>query len=406
LKSGSRENENPPMRINARVQAIAMSKTLALDARAKALMAAGRDVINMSVGEPDADAPEVVQAAAERAVRSGKVRYTPAEGTASLRKAIAAHVSATRGVPFTPAEITVCHSAKHALSGACLSLVHPGDEVLLLLPAWVSYVEIVKYAGGVPVSVPCRPDLGPDLDAIERAITKKTRGILINSPCNPSGYVMSEGEVRAIGALAQARDLWIVSDEIYRRLVFEGASNFSPASISSELRARTVVVDGASKSFAMTGYRIGYVAAPADLAGAVGRLHSQLTGCPNAISQAAFEAALLAEPQEVALMCQQFALRRDLLVQGLRELGLETPWPRGAFYAFPSVAPWIDARGSDGFCEDLLEQADLAVVPGSAFGVDDHVRLSCATTIPLIERALERLGGFLARRPRRPAVTA
>jgi aspartate aminotransferase len=183
--------------------------------------------------------------------------------------------------------------------------------------------------------------------------------------------------------------------------VFEGEPNFSPVSVSPAVRARTVVVDGASKAFAMTGYRIGYVAAPKELAAAVGRLHSQLTGCPNAISQPAFEAALVAEPPEVERMCREFARRRDILIGGLRRLGLETPWPRGAFYAFPNVAPWLDERGSNGFCEDLLEQVDLAVVPGSAFGVDEHVRLSCATTIPIIERALERLGKFLAAHPRR-----
>lgn len=388
------------MRINARVQAIAMSTTLALDARAKAFAASGRDVINMSVGEPDANAPEVVQAAAEKMVRSGKVRYTPAEGTASLRRTIAAHVSATRGVAFTPPEIAVCQSAKHALSGACLSLIEPGDEVLLLLPAWVSYVEIVKYAGGVPVSVPSRKDLGPDIDAIRRAIKPKTRGILINSPCNPSGYVMTKEDVRAIGEVATARDLWIVSDEIYRRLVFEGDPSCSPVSVSHAVRERTVIVDGASKAFAMTGYRIGYVAGPPELAAAVGRLHSQLTGCPNAISQAAFEAALTSEPPEVERMVREFAVRRDRMVKGLRELGLETPLPRGAFYAFPKVAPYLDARGSSGFCEDLLEQVDLAVVPGSAFGVDEHVRLSCATSMSVIERALERLGRFLSTRAR------
>jgi aspartate aminotransferase len=386
------------MRINTRVQAIAMSTTLALDVRAKSLAASGRDVINMTVGEPDSDAPEAVQSAAERMVRSGKVRYTPADGTLALRRAIAAHVSATRGVAFTPPEITVCHSAKHALSGACLSLIEPGDEVLLLLPAWVSYVDIVKYAGGVPVPVPSRKDMGPDIDAIRRAITPKTRGILINSPCNPSGYVMTQADVRGIAEATRERNLWIVSDEIYRRLVFEGEPACSPVSISEEVRARTVIVDGASKAFAMTGYRIGYVAAPPELAAAVSRLHSQLTGCPNAISQAAFEVALTSEPPEVERMVRDYATRRDRLVKGLRVLGLETPMPRGAFYVFPRIAPYLDARGSSGFCEDLLDQVGLAVVPGSAFGVDDHVRLSCATSMGVIEGALQRLAQFLSQR--------
>lgn len=390
------------MRPNRRVASLALSTTIALDSRAKQLIAEGRDVINMSVGEPDFDAPEVVQAAAIAMVRSGKVHYTPAEGALSLRKAVAAHLQETRGVEYTPAEITICHSAKHALSGAALALIEPGDEIVLLLPAWVSYVEIVKFAGGVPVPVQPRADLGPDLAALRRAITKQTRGILINSPCNPSGYVMTPAEVRAIAELARERDLWIISDEIYRRLVYEGDPNASPASASDDARARTVIVDGASKAFAMTGYRIGYLAAPREIAAAVARLHSQLTGCPNAISQAAFEAALAREPKEVAAMCAEFDERRHVIIDGLRALGLETPWPRGAFYAFPDVTPWLDERGSAGFCEDLLEQENLAVVPGSAFGIERCVRLSYSTSVATIERALGRLASFLATRAKRP----
>lgn len=394
------------MQPSRRVSALAFSTTLALDAKAKALAAAGRDIINMSVGEPDFPAPKAVQDAASAKALSGDVRYTPAEGTLSLRKAIAARLTGTRGIPYTEQEISVCHSAKHALSGACLSLIEPGDEVLLLLPAWVSYDEIVLFCGGRPVTVKSRRDCGPDLDLIAKAIGARTRGIILNSPCNPSGYVLTQAEVRAIAALAEKHDLWIVSDEIYRRLVYEGEPDFSPAQVSPAARARTVIVDGASKAFAMTGYRIGYAAAPPPIAAAIARLHSQLTGCPNAVSQAAFEVALRSEPPEVAAMVAEFDGRRRVLVEGLEKIGLDVPWPRGAFYAFPDVSPWIDERGSTGFCEDLLEEQDLAVVPGSAFGVDDHVRLSYATSIGNIERALERLGKFLATRRRAPASAA
>ncbi|MBK7875432.1 MAG: pyridoxal phosphate-dependent aminotransferase [Planctomycetes bacterium] len=386
------------MRPNQRVQKVSLSTTLALDARAKELASQGRDVINMAVGEPDFNAPEAVQSAAVAAVRGGKVRYTPAEGTASLRKAIAQHLTDTHGVAFTPAEVTVCHSAKHALSGACLTLIEPGDEVLVLLPAWVSYVEIIRFAGGVPVEVPPRADLGPDLARLAAAVTKKTKGILINSPCNPSGYVMTAAEVRALSELAEQHDLWIVSDEIYRRLVYEGEPNASPVQVSERIRARTVIIDGASKAFAMTGYRIGFCAGPKDVVAGVAKLHSQLTGCPNLVSQQAYEAALLSEPREVAEMCAQFDRRRRVIVAGLQKMGLETPWPRGAFYAFPRVQSFLDARGSGGFCEDLLEEQNLAVVPGNAFGVDDSIRLSYATSLETIERALERLAAFLARR--------
>lgn len=386
------------MQPNSRVRTIAFSATLALDARAKELRARGIDVVNMAVGEPDFDAPEVVQRGAVEAVRSGAVRYTPVAGTPSLRAAIARHLAATRGVPWTPEEITVCHSAKHALSGTLLTLLEPGDEVLILLPAWSSYVEQVRFAGGVPVDVTARADCGPDFEALRAAIGPRTTGVMLNSPSNPSGYVWSEAEVRALVAIAEDEELWILSDEIYRRLVYEGEPNFSPASVSESARARTIIVDGASKAFAMTGYRIGYLAAPPEVAAGVARLHSQLTGCPNAVSQAAFEAALDAEPPEVAAMVSEFDRRRHVLIDGLAALGLETPWPRGAFYAFPNVAQYLDERGSTGFSEDLLEEQALAIVPGTVFGMDEHVRLSYATSMKNIETALERLGTFLRTR--------
>ncbi len=391
------------MHPSSRVADISLSLTLALDARAKALAAEGRDIVNMSVGEPDFDAPAVVQEAACKAVRGGKVRYTPAAGTASLRKAIAEHVSKTRGVSFSADEITVAHSCKHALSGAMLSLCEPGDEVLMLLPAWVSYVEIARIAGAVPVGAPPRADCGPNFAAIEKCITPRTRGVLLNSPNNPTGYVWTRAEIEELGRIAERHDLWILSDEIYRRLIYEGEKDTSPVSISPALRARTVIVDGASKSYAMTGYRIGFVAAPRDIASGVERLHSHLTGCPNAVSQDAYEAGLRSEPVEIAKMVEEFGQRRKFLLAELGDMGLRTPWPRGAFYAFPDVSPWLDERGSGGFCEDLLEQQGLALVPGSAFGVDTHVRLSYALSLDKIKIATQRLRKFLAQNAKSPA---
>ena len=387
------------MEISKRAASISLSTTLALDARAKALIAAGRDVVNMSVGEPDFPAPAAAQDAACAKVRSGDVRYTPAAGSPELRAAIARHLTETRGVSFGSDEVTVCHSTKHALSGSVLTLVDAGDEVLLPCPAWVSYFEIVRIAGAVPVAVEGRPDQGPDFDALRAAITPRTRAVLFNTPSNPSGYVWSEDEVRQLADLALEHDLWIISDEIYRRLVYEGPPNPTPVSISPEVRARTVVLDGASKTFAMTGYRIGFAAAPAPVAAGIARLHSHLTGCPNAVSQEAMRAVLECEPPEVASMVAKFDERRHVLLGLLEELGLETPRPRGAFYAFPNVSRWLDERGSAGFCEDLLEQQSLALVPGSAFGADAHVRLSYATSLDRIREAARRLGLFLASRP-------
>ncbi|MEM7517293.1 MAG: pyridoxal phosphate-dependent aminotransferase, partial [Planctomycetota bacterium] len=369
-----------------------------LDSKAKALIAEGRDILNLTAGEPDFNAPDSVREAARRAVDSGKVRYTVASGSVELRQIISDHVFETRGVRYALDEIAVCQSAKHALSGAFLSLVEPGDEVLVPLPAWVSYVEQIRFAGGVPKNVPPGEGLSLDLAALEAACGPKTKGMIINSPSNPSGYVMSEEEIRGVVQIAEKHDLWIISDEIYRRLVFDGSPNFSPSSVSEAARARTILIDGASKAYAMTGYRIGFLAAPREIAASVGRLHSQLTGSPNAISQFAYGEALREEPAEVARMVDAFRERRDAVVRGLDAIGLKYPRPRGAFYAFPDVSPFLDERGSVGFCEDLIEQGGLALVPGAAFGLDGHVRMSYATTVENIDEAVRRLGEFVKSR--------
>jgi aspartate aminotransferase len=388
------------MRFARRIDRIQPSITLALDERAKAMRAAGRDVISMAVGEPDFPAPPVVQRAAIAKVQSGDVRYTPAAGTPTLRKAVAEHLGATRRTSFAPDEVTICHSAKHALSGAIFAVVEEGDEVLVPLPAWASYFDLVRCAGGTPVLLAPRTEDGvrPDLAAVARAVTARTRAILINSPNNPSGYVYTRAEIEAVVQLAHEHDLVILSDEIYRALVYDGEEALSPASVSPAAKARTVVIDGASKVFAMTGYRIGYLAAPRPFAAAVAKLHSQTTGSPNAVSQHAFEAALREPPSELETMRRAFAERRDALLSGLSALGLPCTRPAGAFYVFPDVSAYLDARGSIGLCEDLLESEDLVLIPGTAFGVDTHVRLSYALAPATIQEALRRLARFLAAR--------
>ncbi len=387
------------MKVTARARGIALSVTLALDARAKARLAAGHDLVNMAVGEPDFPAPEAVRRAAMAKVDGGDVRYTAAAGTPELRGALAEHLTATRGGAWQPADVVVCHSAKHALSGACLALVESGDEVLVPLPAWVSYDEIVRLAGGVPVGVPPRSDLGPDLEALAAAITPRTRGILLNSPCNPSGYVWTREELAGLLELAERHDLWIVTDEIYRRLTYGERPFVSPLELGDVARRRCVIVDGASKAFAMTGYRIGFAAGPRDAIDAIARLHSQLTGSPNAVSQAAYLAALEHEPPEVETMRRTYERRRELLLGGLERLGLPVPAAQGAFYAFPDAAPFLGAaEDSNGFCEALLEEQDLVLVPGTAFGAPTHVRLSYALEESRIREALVRLERFLSDR--------
>lgn len=396
------------MHISSRAAAISASPTLALDARVKELVAEGRDIVNMAVGEPDFRAPTVATEAALAKVRSGAVRYTPAAGLPGLRALAARALNASSGAAFDASNVVICHSGKHALSGALLALIEPGDEVLLPLPAWVSYVELIRLAGGEPSCV--APAVGadgagarPDFAALEAAITPKTRGILVNSPNNPSGYLWTREEMEAVCALAERHDLWILSDEIYRRLVFAPSAFTSPLHVASgALRERIAVIDGASKAFAMTGYRIGYLAGPRALTDAVARLHSQTTGSPNAISMAALEAALTAEldggPEEHAGNLAEYQARRDVLLTGLAGLDLPLVKPEGAFYAFPNVAAHCDARGAAGFCADLLESDGLALVPGDAFMLGGHVRLSYALPLATLEEALARLGAFLAKR--------
>jgi aspartate aminotransferase len=349
----------------------------------------------MTAGEPDFDSPECARIAAKRLIDEGEVRYTAAAGRADLREAIASHLTRSRGVAFEASGITVCHSAKHALAGVLISLVHPGDEVLLLRPAWVSYDAQVRFAGGRPVTVAPRSDMGPDFDALEAAVGAGTRGLILNSPNNPSGFVATAAELTRLVEFAEAHNLWILSDEIYSRLVYAGEPFASPVQCGEAGRARTVIIDGASKCFAMTGYRIGYVATEKRLAATVGRLHSQLTGAPNSVSQAALLAALSEDPPEVAAMQEELDNRRRLVLTKLAAMGLETSIPRGAFYVFPSILKVQPNGDSEAFCERLLEEQGLAAVPGSAFGLDGHIRLSYATSLEKIDAGLDLLAAHI-----------
>ncbi|MEL6712776.1 MAG: pyridoxal phosphate-dependent aminotransferase [Planctomycetota bacterium] len=391
--------------LSKRVSALEGSPTLALAAKAKALLAEGRDVVNMAVGEPDFDSPVAAQDAVRAALDAGGIKYTPAAGTLALRETISGWLRAERGVDaYGPDGVVVCHSAKHALSHSLLALVEEGDEVLLLPPVWASYDAMVEIAGARPVHVQPRPggECRPDLAAIRAAIGPRTRGIMLNTPSNPSGYVWTKDELDELCSIVLEHEgLWLLSDEIYGRLVFEGAAHHSPAAHSAEMAARTLLVDGASKVFAMTGYRIGFVAAPAPVAKKIADLQSQVSGCPNYLSQAAYGACLASEPPEVGAMLDEFDARRRIVIEGLRALGLTCPEPRGAFYAFPDVSRYLDERGAAGFCADLLEQEEVVLVPGDVFGAPDHVRMSYAVSRERLGAALERLGRFLKERGER-----
>lgn len=382
------------MKVSQRASSVAGSATLTLATRAKEMAASGLDVVSMAVGEPDFSTPELVREAVRTSVTKGRVRYTPAAGTTSLRAALASTAGSSRGIELTPSQVVVTHSCKHALNLVLAAVVEPGDEVLLLEPVWGSYDAAVSWSGARAVRVASRPDLGPDLEAIAAA-ARTAKGVMLNSPTNPSGYVWTDEELRGLLAIAEEHDLWIISDEIYRRLSYGDKQATSPLSLGESARERILAVDGASKSLAMTGFRIGCVFGPEAVVKAIANVQSETTGCPNALSQAGWEAALLEEPPEVDGWVSSFKARRDLLINGLRDLGMECAMPGGAFYAFPSVAPFLDERGSAGFCDDLLESEQLVIVPGTVFGMDDHVRLSYALGEPQLQDALQRLGRFL-----------
>ena len=390
------------MEVTPRSAAVGGSATLALAARAKALASEGRDVVNMAVGEPDFPAPAVARRAAAELLETGQdIRYTPAAGTPALRKLLAEHMHATRGGDWSSEEVVVTHSCKHALSSTLSVLIREGQRVVLFEPVWSSYEAGIQIAGGEAVRLPARPDLGPNLEAFaallaDRKLSAGIVGVMVCSPSNPSGYVWSREETETLVALVERHDLWILSDEIYRGLVYEGEPAVSPASISDQGRARTVVVDGASKVFAMTGFRIGFAAGPKNVIDAIGRVQSETTGCPNALSQAAYAAALAGDPPEVEAMVREFDVRRRHLIAGLEAIGLPTPFPRGAFYAFSSIGEF--PGGSAAFCEQLLEEEAVAIVPGKIFGMDAYVRFSYAASMERIDAALERVGRFLAQR--------
>ncbi|MCL6597750.1 MAG: pyridoxal phosphate-dependent aminotransferase [Alicyclobacillus macrosporangiidus] len=390
-------------RLSSRVRAIAPSATMSVDAKTKALIREGRPVVNMSVGEPDFDTPVPAAFAGIRAITDGNTRYTPSAGTLDLRRAIAAKLMEENGLLYKPEQIVVSNGAKHSLFNVFLTICDPGDEVILPAPYWVSYPEQIRLSGATPVIVPCDESTGFKItpDQLERAITPRTRAFLLNSPSNPTGAVYSEAELQALGEVLLRHDIYIVADEIYERLVY-GVKHVSLAALVPDLMPRTIVVNGFSKAFAMTGWRLGYIAAPLDIAKAVDSLQSHSTGSPSTISQAAGVAALRSfEPQMVA----EFERRRNRLVQGLRELpGVECLIPDGAFYVFPNVSKLLTARW-DGqvigtatrLCELLLEQELVATVPGEAFGAPNNIRLSYATAYENIETAIERMHRFVQR---------
>ncbi len=389
------------MKLAARVSRIAPSPTLAMAATAKAMAAQGLDIVDFSTGEPDFDTPEPVKAAAEAAIRAGFTKYTPSSGIDELRGAVAEKFWAELGVRYDKSQILVSCGAKHSLYNLAEALLEAGDEIIIPTPYWVSYSDQALLNDATPILMPTKEDEGYAVRPaqLEQLITPKTKAILLNSPGNPTGATYDRGTLEQIAAVAIRHDLIVISDEIYEKVLYDGASHVSIASLGPEIAARTVIINGVSKAYAMTGWRIGYAAGPKELITAMANIQSQSTSNPCSIAQKAAVAALrLGEPFTVK-MVEEFSRRRKTIVEGLNNIpGVTCSMPRGAFYAFPNIKGVLGKRGPSGMLKTpnelanyLLNDAHIAVVPGEPFGSHDHLRLSYATSMTNITRGLERL---------------
>ena len=372
------------------IRALKASSTVAFNAKALELKRAGIDVIAMTAGEPDFQPPAHVLAAAHEAIDRGMTKYTASEGTRELREAIVAKHARENRLSYGVDQVVVSTGGKQSLYNAFMAILDPGDEVVIPAPYWVSYPAQVQLAGGVTVPVPCRAEDGfvPDPAAIEAAITSRTKAIVVTSPSNPTGAVVPENVLKAIADLAERHDLWLISDELYEHLIYEGS--FTP--VAQWYPERTILVHGASKGYALTGWRIGWACAPVAVAKAMNRLQGQVTSNANTVAQYATQVALnevVATAAFQAMTRAAYRERRDVLVAGLNDLGLPTPMPHGAFYAMTDVRS-IDPDETAA-ATVLLEQARVAVVPGTDFLAPGFVRLSYACSIDQVRSALERI---------------
>ena len=380
------------------------SVTLAITAKANQMREQGIDVISFSAGEPDFDTPDHIKKAASDAMAKGQTKYTPASGLPALRKSIAAKFQRDNGLTYDPAQIVVSCGAKHSLYNVMQAILEEGDEAIIPAPYWVSYPAMVKCAGATPVIVNTEEKDGLKMrpDQLRKVITDRTKCLILCSPSNPTGMVYSEAELKAVAEVCIEKDLLVISDEIYEKLVF-GVPFASIATVAPKFRERIVVVNGASKAYAMTGWRIGYAAGPKEIMTAVGRMQSQSTSNATSIAQYATIAALDGDQGCVEKMRVEYAKRRDYIVGRLRKIpGVACGEPQGAFYVFPRVSALYGKKhqgkaitGSNMMSETLLERAHIATVPGSGFGADEYIRLSYATSMEKIEKGLDRLDQFV-----------
>ena len=395
------------MRLATRVAKIKPSETLAITAKANALKAEGRDVISFGAGEPDFDTPANIKQAAIRAIEAGFTKYTPVGGTDELKDAIINKLKTDNSLVYKRSQIVVSCGAKHSLYNLAQALFEPGDEVIIPAPYWVSYPDIVVLAGGTPVILNTLEKDGFKIkpEQLKAAITSNTRALIINGPSNPTGAAYSPEELKAIASVLIDEDILIITDDIYEKILYTKYPFANIASVESKLKDRTIVVNGVSKAYAMTGWRIGYAAGPEEIISAVSKIQSQNTSNPTSISQKASVEALNGDQSVVSMMVGEFRKRRDVIVAALNDIpNVKCLLPEGAFYVFPNVSGVYGhsykgkkITDSTQLIDYLLDEANVAAVPGAAFGSDDHIRISYATSLKNIEEGVKRIKNAIAR---------
>jgi aspartate aminotransferase len=391
--------------IAERTKLIKPSVTLAIAAKAGKLRSEGIDVVNFSAGEPDFDTPEHIKAAAVEALRKGMTKYTDVKGIEPLRAAIVHKYEREHGLSYRKEDVLVSCGAKHSVYNVLQAIVNPGDEILIPAPYWVSYSDMTLLAGGVPKLIPTNETTGFRITAeqLEAALTAKTRVFVLNSPCNPTGASYDKDELLAIARVLEKHNCLIISDDIYEKIVYDNFRVHNLVALSPGVRDRTIIVNGVSKTYAMTGWRIGYAIGPADIISAAAKIQSQSTSNPTSIAQAAALEAISGPQIEVDRMVREFKQRRDVIVDKLNALpGIHCVKPQGAFYVFPNVSSLL-GRTANGkklaspcdFADYLLEEAKVAVVPGEDFGSQEHIRFSYATALEDIEKGCKRIAAAL-----------
>lgn len=389
------------MKFAKRVERIKPSPTLAITAKANALRAEGRDIMSFGAGEPDFDTPANIKEAAIQSIQDGFTGYTPVGGIDELKSAIIEKLRRDNQLIYNKPEIVVSCGAKHVLYNLAQALFEDGDEVIIPSPYWVSYPDIILLSGAVPSILPTREAEGFKIqpDQLERAINKRTRALILNSPSNPTGSTYSFEELEALAEVIVKKNILVISDEIYEKIIYEGCAFSSIAMVGEEVKKRSIVVNGVSKSYAMTGWRIGYAAGPDTIIAAMTKIQSQNTSNPTSISQKAAVEALNGDQSKPSEMVEAFSRRRDYIVGALNDItGIHCMNPDGAFYAFPDVSSLYgkgyndkQIKGSASLAEYFLDVANVAVVPGVAFGSDDHIRLSYATSMENIRKGITRI---------------